>query len=213
MADPGDKKKRATYQDVLEAPAYKVAEVLDGELHVSPRPAGPHTMVATTLGYALGPPFHHGDGGPGGWIILDEPELHLGPDGEDIVVPDLAGWRRGRLDGDALRATYFTAAPDWVCEVLSRSTQAIDRGKKLAIYAREGVRHAWLVHPFRRSIEVYRLESGRWTLVATHVGDVIVRVEPFEALALDLDRLWRDLPPRGTRASEGVDWFPFEEAL
>ena len=90
MAEP----KRAPYQDVLDAPPHKVTEVINGKLHVFPRPSLPHSLVASVLGAELGPPFARGRGGPGGWIILDEPELHLG---EDILVPDVAGWRRERL--------------------------------------------------------------------------------------------------------------------
>src|SRR5688572_30939502 len=118
MSDPVDKKKRATYQDLLDAPEHKVADLINGELYLSPRPAGPHTVVASTLHYEIGPPFGRGRGGPGGWIILFEPELHLG---DDVLVPDLAGWRRERMpfvpDGQ------FDVAPDWICEVLSKSTE------------------------------------------------------------------------------------------
>lgn len=201
MADPGPKKPRATYQDVLDAPEHVVAEIVDGELHVSPRPAGPHSVVSAALGYQLGPPFHHGHGGPGGWIVLVEPELHLGA---DIVVPDLGGWRRERM-ASVTHDAYFTLAPDWICEVLSRSTERLDRTAKLAVYAEAGVRHAWLVHPLWRTLEVLRLHDGKWLSLATHAGDAHVRAEPFDAVQLDLSLLWRDiapLPPRGSRAYE-----------
>ncbi|MGE5185552.1 MAG: Uma2 family endonuclease [Acidobacteriota bacterium] len=174
-----------------------IAEIIDGELVLSPRPGGRHTAVASALGDELGPPFKRGRGGPGGWIILDEPELHLG---KHVVVPDLAGWRRERMP-EVEDVAYFTLAPDWVCEVLSKSTERRDRTKKLRIYAAAGVRHAWLVHPIWRTIEVLRLEQNRWSTMAVHEGDQRVRAEPFDAIELDLALLWRDLP---TRASEGV---------
>src|SRR5215813_3254221 len=147
--DPA-RKPRATYRDVIESPAHMVAEIIGGELRLSNRPATPATAAATVLGNELGPPFHRGRGGPGGWLILNEPELHLG---DEIVVPDLAGWRRDRLplvpEGAA-----FTVPPDWICEVLSRSTEKMDRNEKMPIYASFGVHHAWLVHPRKRTVEV-----------------------------------------------------------
>jgi Uma2 family endonuclease len=131
-------------------------------------------------------PFHRGRGGPGGWRILFEPQLRLG---EDILVPDLAGWRRERLP-ESPRAVSITLAPDWACEVLSPSTEAGDRGEKLPLYAREGVRHVWLVDPDVRTLEVFRLEGTRYSLLATHAHDARVRAEPFEALELELAALW-----------------------
>jgi Uma2 family endonuclease len=181
--------KRATYQDVLAAPPHMVAEVIDGVLHLSPRPGKPHAAAATALGEELGPPFKRGRGGPGGWIILFEPELHLG---SEIVVPDLAGWRRERMpkvdDG-----AFFTLAPDWICEVTSSSTGKLDRVEKLPLYAREGVGHAWLVDPRARTLEVLRLEHARWTIVGTWADGARVRAEPFDAIELDLAVLWEDI--------------------
>ena len=136
-------RRRATYQDVLAAPEHMIAQVIDGELVLMPRPSGPHAVAASLLAGELIPPFSRGKGGPGGWILLFEPELHLG---EDILVPDLAGWRRERMPavGDS---AYFTLAPDWVCEVLSPRTSKLDRARKLPVYAREQVGHVWLVDP------------------------------------------------------------------
>jgi Uma2 family endonuclease len=158
--------------------------MFDGELYASPRPAIPHAHAASVLGAKVLSSFHRN--GPGGWVILYEPELHFG---NDVLVPDLGGWRRERvptLPADA----FMTLAPDWVCEVVSPSTESIDRGKKLRIYAREGVAHAWLVDPLRRTLEVLLLESGRWTQLAAHEGDVKVRVPPFDAIELELGALW-----------------------
>jgi Uma2 family endonuclease len=184
--------KRATYDDVLNAPENKVAEILDGELFLSPRPAFRHTVASSCLGSALGDPFGRGRGGPGGWWILDEPELHLG---DHVVVPDLAGWRRERMPTGPEEA-YFTLAPDWVCEVLSPSTERIDRGRKLHIYAEAGVPHLWLVNPVERTLEVMRLRDGAWTILAVHSDSDVVRAEPFEAIELELSILWADLPPK-----------------
>ncbi len=192
MADPA--RRRATYQDVLRAPENKVAEVIDHELYLSPRPGSRHAHAASSLGIKLGAPFMFGGGGPGGWIILDEPELHLGRE-PAILVPDLAGWRRERMQL-AEEVAYFTIAPDWVCEVLSPSTGRLDRAQKLPLYGAEGVRHAWLVDPSQRTLEVYRNESGRWLLLATHAEATRVRAEPFEAVELELGALWTDAPAR-----------------
>jgi Uma2 family endonuclease len=183
------KRRRATYQDVIDSPPHLLAEVIGGELHLSNRPSGLHTSVASTLGAELMLPFGRGRGGPGGWIILDEPELHLGP---EIVVPDLAGWRRERLPA-VENVAYFTLAPDWLCEVLSRSTEKVDRAKKLPIYATYGVRHLWLVNPIQRTLEVLRLHDGKWLTLAVHCDDAKVRAEPFDAIELDLADLWADL--------------------
>jgi Uma2 family endonuclease len=194
-------KRPATYQDVLDAPDHLVAEIIGGELRLSPRPGGPHTLAASRLGHVLGPPFDLGAGGPGGWIVLDEPELHLST---EIVVPDLAGWRRERLP-EVPQQAYFTLAPDWICEVLSKATAVNDREEKLPIYGRAGVRHAWLVDAIQRTLEVLRMSRGAWRTEVLHRGDVRVRAQPFEAIEIDLAVLWQTIaprPPRGTRASE-----------
>ena len=178
----------ATYEDLMKVPDTMVAEIVDDELHASPRPALRHANVTSSLGVMIGGPFHHGRGGPGGWWILDEPELHFG---RNVLVPDLAGWRRTRLPR-LPDAAYCSVFPDWVCEVLSPSTAALDRSKKLAIYAREQVGHAWLVDPAARTLEVLRLEAGRWTILVTHAGSDVVRAEPFIDVELELALLWAD---------------------
>jgi Uma2 family endonuclease len=179
-------KKGATYADLYDVPDHFVAEMFDGDLYASPRPAVPHARAATVLGIELGNAFDLGRSGPGGWLILDEPELHFG---NDVLVPDLAGWRRERMP-EAPSDAYITPAPDWVCEVLSPSTEALDRGKKLRIYAREGVAHAWLVDPLRRTLEVLARESGTWALLGNHEGRAKVRAVPFDAVELELGGLW-----------------------
>lgn len=188
MADAA--RRKATYEDVLTAPRHQVAEIIAGELRLSPRPAKPHAAAATALGEELGPPFKRGRGGPGGWILLFEPELHLR---EDILVPDLAGWRRERLPVLTNDEPFFTLPPDWVCDVPSRATSRSDRSEKLPIYARDGVKHAWLVDPMDRTLEVLRLDGGRWSILAVHRDDEQIRAEPFDAIELDLGVLWADV--------------------
>ena len=179
-------KKDATYADLCAVPENFVAEILGGDLYAFPRPASLHSFAASVLGAELMGPFHTGKNGPGGWWLLDEPELHFDA---DVLVPDIAGWRRERMPTFPDTA-YITLAPDWVCEVLSPSTEKIDRGKKLAIYAREGVQHAWLLNPLLQTLEVWRLVSQRWSLVGAHAGGARVRAEPFDAIELPLDALW-----------------------
>lgn len=180
--------RRATYEDLLKVPDILIAEILDGELITSPRPASPHARVTSVLIQDVGPFDRRtgGLGGPGSWWILFEPELHLEA---DILVPDLAGWRRERMP--VLRdVPYFEQAPDWVCEVVSPSTGRIDRVRKMPIYAREQVGHIWLVDPLQRTLEVYRLEERHWIVAGTHGDNEIVRAEPFDAIELDMSRWW-----------------------
>jgi Uma2 family endonuclease len=174
-------------------PSNQVGEIVDGELFASPRPAGAHSRVASKLGGRLDGPFDAGEGGPGGWIILDEPELHLGA---AVLVPDLAGWRRERMPHVAEDLLAFELAPDWVCEVLSPSTNTIDRVRKLPVYAREGVPFAWLLEPIQRTLEVFQLQDGQWKTVGTWEGDAKVRAVPFDAIELDLSALWADIVRR-----------------
>ena len=184
----------ATYEDVVNAPDGMVAELIGGELHLQPRPAKPHAAAATALGEELGPPFKRGRGGPGGWIILYEPEIHFGA---NVLVPDLAGWRRERMPVMTTEEAYFTLAPDWACEVLSPSTLVKDRARKLPIYAAHGVAHVWLIDPVQRLLEVLRLEGGRYSIASTHAGAERVRAEPFDAIELDLAVLWADVDLSG----------------
>ena len=185
---------RASYADLEAVPAGQVAELIRGALYVMPRPALRHARASSRLTMKLGGPFDLGEGGPGGWWILDEPELHFPDPTEqgaiDALVPDLAGWRRARVP-ELPDAAYCTIAPDWICEVLSKSTEEHDREEKLPIYAREGVRHAWLVDPIAKTLEVYTLgPDGRWSEPIRHGGADVVRAVPFDAIGLDLSALW-----------------------
>lgn len=180
-------KRPATHEDLVALPAAMVGQIVDGELIASPRPGIDHARVGSVLGLELGGPFDRGRGGPGGWWLLDGPELHLGP---DVLVPDLAGWRRSRLPA-LPRRPFFELVPDWACEILSPSTARIDRVPKMAAYAREGLRHLWIIDPVARTLEAYRLDADKtWRVAGTYGGDVAVRVEPFEPVELELGALW-----------------------
>ena len=179
-------KRKATYEDLLALPETQVGEIIHGSLRTHPRPAPKHARAYSALGYRLGGPFDGGIDGPGCWWILDEPELHLC---EEILVPDLAGWRRERMP-ELPDTAWFELAPDWVCEILSPATARTDRVLKMPIYAREGVRHLWLVDPDLKTLEVYELDNGRWTLLATLKDDDPVRQQPFDATEFPLDSLW-----------------------
>ena len=176
----------ATLADLAAVPDDKIAQILDGELIVQPRPSMPHARASSVLGGELMGPFDRGRGGPGGWILLDEPELHLGG---DVLVPDLAGWRRERLP-ELPETAFLTVAPDWVCEVLSPGTAAIDRVKKLRIYARERVAWYWLLDPQSKTLEILRWAEGSYLVEATHDGEAAVRAPPFDAIELDLPGLF-----------------------
>jgi Uma2 family endonuclease len=181
----------ATYADIEALPENVVGEILAGELYTSPRPAIPHTVAGSLIGGDLMGPFHRGRGGPGGWIILDEPELHLA---EDVLVPDLAGWRRERLPR-APSTPNIALSPDWVCEIQSPSTARLDRAIKMPRYARYGVNHLWMVDPIARFLEVYRLDGGSWKQVGVWSGDEPARIEPFDAIELDISGWWEEAPP------------------
>jgi Uma2 family endonuclease len=192
MGHPAKKRERTVYADFQAVPDTKVAEVIKGTLHVMPRPAIPHAWTASQMHIELGGSFRRG--GPiGGWHILVEPEIHFGLEGqEDILVPDLAGWRVARMP-KLPKTAYISLAPDWVCEVLSPSTAATDRAEKLPIYARERVGHVWFVHPTERVVEIFELgTNGRWIVEGIHRGNERIRAKPFEEVELDLSVLWID---------------------
>jgi Uma2 family endonuclease len=184
MSDPAP--RSASYEDLLRVPPSQVAQILAGRLVTHPRPAPRHALAASRLGGELVGPFDRERGGPGGWWILDEPEIHLGA---DVVVPDLAGWRRERLP-TLPEETWFGLAPDWACEILSPSTARDDRVLKMPIYAREAVAHLWLIDPDLRTLETYAVQSRRWTLVGAWKDDDQPSAPPFEAVAIALAALW-----------------------
>jgi hypothetical protein len=177
----------ASYQDLLALPDNLVGEILHGALHTHPRPTPRHARVGSALGYLIGGPFDGGLGGPGGWWIIDEPDLHLGA---DILVPDIAGWRRERMP-TLPESAWLGLAPNWVCEILTPATARTDRAIKMPLYARESVAHLWLVDPAARTLEVYGLQQDRrWLLLDTLKDDDKVCQPPFASCTFSLDGLW-----------------------
>jgi Uma2 family endonuclease len=185
MAEPA--RHLASYADLETLPANMVGQIVFGILHAFPRPAPKHAQAASTLGEELGPPFKRGRGGPGGWMILDEPELHLA---SHVIVPDLGGWRRERMPELPVDRAYFELPPDWVCEVLSPSTAALDRGDKLKVYAEFDVKHVWLVDPDAQTLEILERDQKGYRLFEVLSGENKVRAVPFDAIELDLALLW-----------------------
>ncbi len=187
-------RREATYDDILALPEHVIGEIIGGDLIVSPRPAAPHALASSVLGGDLMVPFGRGKGGPGGWWIVDEPELHLG---RHVLVPDLAGWRRERMPSFPT-GPYFTQAPDWVCEVISPSSLRTDRVRKLPIYLEHEVSWAWLVDPIGRTLEVYERAGDRWTVVGLYGGNETVRAVPFDAVEIELEGWWIPESPEAT---------------
>ena len=188
MPEPVPRNDPDIEEAYARAPERMVCEILNGVLLMSPRLRNVHSNVASMLGGLLIPPFRLGRGGPGGSILLDEPELHLGPR-PDKMGPDLAGWRRERVPV-LPDASQINTPPDWVCEVLSPSTEVTDRGIKVPIYAREGVRHVWLLDPATRTLELFALAHGELRPSGKYQGDTTARVPPFDAVELELRLLW-----------------------
>ncbi len=182
-------RKLATYEDVLNAPEHLVAELVQGVLHTSPRPAPRHAVTSMGLSGQLSMPFRFGRGGPGGWVLMNEPELHIAG---AVVVPDLAGWRRERMPVVPTKDAYIDIVPNWICEVLSPSTARFDRRIKMSTYALAGVDHLWLIDPDPQTLEAYeRSPSGQWLLLATHGGDDVAAIKPFADAPLELALLWQ----------------------
>ena len=182
----------ATYQDVLDAPEHLTAEIVAGELHLQPRPAKPHTRAASVLGALLYDAFDLGRSGPGGWWILDEPELHQGG---EILVPDLAGWLRSETPAFDDSVAYYEELPSWVCEVLSPSSTRHDRLRKMEAYHRHGVPWAWLVDPLAQTVEVYERAEAGWLRLQVGGEAETHALRPFDALELELALLWPSPTP------------------
>jgi Uma2 family endonuclease len=176
----------ATYEDLLKVPDNFIAELIDGELFASPRPRPRHMNAAGSLYAELRRSFGGGSGGPGGWWIVIEQEIHLG---RDVFVPDVAGWKRDRVPVQPVDE-YWDIPPDWICEVVSPSTGRLDRAVKMPRYATHGIPYAWLVDPMQQTLEVLRLVEGRWMTIAVHSRDELVRAEPFEEIEIPLASLW-----------------------
>jgi len=178
--------KKAVYEDLHSLPENMIGEIMDGELIAVPRPSYRHSYVASGITGEIRRPFQSGSGGPGGWIILYEPEICLD---DNILVPDLAAWKKERLP-EPPETNYTTIPPDWVCEILSHSTVRIDRIRKLPLYAQFGVAYAWLIDPTDKTLEAFRLENGKWVLLGVRGENERVRIEPFQEIEICLENLW-----------------------
>ncbi|MBF0224823.1 MAG: Uma2 family endonuclease [Desulfobacterales bacterium] len=181
-------KKNATYEDLYTIPKNMIGEIINGQLYAMPRPSPRHSNVSSIIGWQIIGPFRFGLGGPGGWIILDEPEIQLG---QDIFVPDLAAWKKERLPRPPT-TNYIAIPPDWICEVLSPSTAIHDRTKKMPIYAQSGVAYLWLIHPIDKTVEIFGLDAGKWVFISAHGDKDKVRAEPFKEIEIDIATFWWD---------------------
>jgi Uma2 family endonuclease len=180
---------RLTYEDLEQVPGHLTAEIIDDRLFAAPLPALSHTQIAARIAATLVWLFGGGLGemsAPGGWRILYEPQLRLA---DDVVVPDFAAWRHDRMP-EVPEGRGFVLAPDWACEIVWPSTAALVRGRKMALYARAGVRHLWIVDQARRALDVHRLEAGSWTAADRYRQRRAMRAEPFEMVALDTRGWW-----------------------
>lgn len=189
MTEPA--RKKATYEDLYSIPENMTGEIINGELIVTPRPSRRHIYAASALDKKIGSPYQFGEGGgPGGWIILVEPEIRLG---EHTMVPDLAGWRNERYPADE-PYNWISVAPDWVCEILSPRTAMIDKMEKMPIYAQYGVPYCWLIDPIAKTLDVFVLEGGRWVVSGFYVEDAKARAVPFDEIELAMSDLWHVSP-------------------
>ena len=186
-------KRQATYADIEALPEGVRGELIYGALYTHPRPTPRHSAVATALGLELGNPFQKGSGGPGGWIFMIETEVMFG---ENLLVPDIAGWRRERLTAFP-ETNWVSVRPDWICEATSPSTALRDRHFKRDIYASAGVPHYWIIDPRSRILEVFQLELEKWTLFGTYSAGNDVAAPPFESHSFPMDSLWPLQEPEG----------------
>lgn len=185
MSEPA--RKYATYEDLYTIPGNMMGEIINGRLVVTPRPSRKHVLASSFLGGEIIPSYCHGRGdGPGGWIVLIEPEIGFGA---NILVPDLAGWKLERYPEEESQ-NWISVTPDWACEIISPSTEIRDRDEKMAIYAEHGVPYVWLINPIITTLEAYKLLSEGWFRFAIYNGHKMVKVEPFHEIEIDLGSLW-----------------------
>jgi Uma2 family endonuclease len=181
-------RKFSLYEQLIALPEGLTGEIINGQLRTQPRPAWPHIVAGTRLGTDIEGPYGRGRGGPGGWWIVLEPEVHFVLDAE-VTVPDIAGWRKETMPKSP-EGHKISVVPDWVCEIFSPSTKSTDRGEKMPLYARHGVRYAWLVDPKTHTLEAYELAAGRWTPLGFFRDDDQVSVAPFDEIVIRLTDLW-----------------------
>ncbi len=178
--------KSATYVDIEALPEHVVGEILFGHLVTHPRPVRRHGGAGSALGALCTTTYEFGADGPGGWVFVDEPELHLGP---HIVVRDIAGWRREHVTEPADKP-FFEVAPDWACEILSPSTEKYDKGDKRRINAHYAVQHMWHLDPRSKVLEVFALRDRNWLLTDTFIDEEVVNAPPVDQLTFSLGLLW-----------------------
>lgn len=184
-------KDNATYADIEALPEGVTGEILFGALHAHPRPTARHGIAGTKLGARLESRFGSvDDGGPGGWVIIDEPELHLG---RHVVGPDMAGWRSERYDTPPTSHIH-TTPPDWVCQIVSPSSASRDRGLKRLVYSEAKVRHYWVIDPIQKTLEAFKLTPEGWLLCAASTDADIIRAPLFDAISFSLGSLWPNDP-------------------
>ena len=182
----GPAKRKATYEDLLAVPGHLTAEIIYGALYTHPKPAPPHATTQSAVNGELTGPFQKGRGGPGGWWFMTEAELHLGP---HVVAPDIAGWRRERMPYMPATA-YIEVSPDWICGIVSPSTEDVDRGPKRRVYATYGVGYLWLLNPVAKYLETYALREGSWVHLETYRDGETVTAPPFDAVPIEIAGLW-----------------------
>lgn len=182
----------ATIEDLNHLPPTWRGEVIEGTMYAFPRPSAPHQQAGNSVSEDLRIPFQRGRGGPGGWWILAEPGVRL--QGTHEFSPDVAGWRRERLPTLPQKGP-IRIAPDWICEVQSPSTRGYDIGIKRRFYASIGVSYIWYVDPFACTLQASRLQDGHWLELGAWRDNDKVRVEPFEAIELDLSAWWEGIVP------------------
>ena len=184
-------KKIITYDDLYNVPQDMVGEIIEGELITNPRPGGPHALVASSLGIKVGSSFQFGEAdGPGGWWIIDEPQLYFEKSPEPLsMVPDIAGWKKEKMPTPP-KDYKFNIVPDWVCEIASSSTALYDRRSKMPKYAEFGVNYLWIISPEHKSLEVFKNREGSWLVLSIFGENDKVRAEPFDAVEIDLSYLW-----------------------
>lgn len=181
-------KRLSLYEHLIALPEGLTGEIINGQLRTQPRPSWPHALATSRLGADLEAPFGRGRGGPGGWWIVFEPEVHFILDRE-VTVPDIAGWRKNRMPSPP-EGHKIQVVPDWVCEIFSPSTKSTDREEKMPLYARHGVRFAWLVDPKTHTLETYELINTKWRALGIFRDDDTVSVAPFDAIVIHLSDLW-----------------------